>query len=257
LPAEEVPFELVDGYKVLVQGSIGGSPELNVMIDTGCTCSVVDEKTVEQFHLVTSPLGVNYLAVSRSGHAQLAIVRDLHVGPITTSLSCVIADIPFNDVDLLVGLDLLHWHDFTINFESRKLIFGSGDQLDCRASFEPDSPMIVVRVKVADHAVRMLVDTGAQKSLLYPDIVNIRTEGRPVVKFVHLAGYAFAREVCLNKVQVGTTVWEKLKAWVMYRPKPFYKMRRSPNWEGVLGISSLDLKKIHFDFKESFLSWEK
>jgi hypothetical protein len=65
-----------------------------------------------------------------------------------------------------------------------------------------------------------------------------------------MGGGSRSSEVPLQALQIGPTEWRELTAMVIDNPRP-------ERWDAVLGVGSLGLKRIHFDFERRILSWEK
>jgi hypothetical protein len=67
---------------------------------------------------------------------------------------------------------------------------------------------------------------------------------------VHLGGDTPAMQILLDHVYLGNSAWNGLKAVVLQSTQ-----LREHN--GTLGIAALGLARIHFDFAQCLISWEK
>jgi predicted aspartyl protease len=87
---------------------VEGNHELSMLVDTGAGCTVIDTQVAKRLHLTFLPQTVEYAAFGRLEKAPLAVVNDLKVGPIATSLACVVGDIPTRGVDMILGLNVFY-----------------------------------------------------------------------------------------------------------------------------------------------------
>ena len=247
--AQELPVLLISGNRVVIRGTIAGSRELTMLVDTGAKCTVIDPRMAQRLKLIFLPRTVEYVAFGKQARAPLAVVRDLRVGPITTSLACVVGAIPIGGVDMILGLNVLAKHNFEIDFQQRKMIFDPPESLPEPVPFEPGIMLPVIKVRVHSQVIRMLVDTGAAISCAFregPALWLNLNEHLRTSALVHMGGRSQYRDVSLKTLGIGSKEWRNLKAMVISNPKP-------ASWDAVLGIGSLGLRRIHFDFQQRFL----
>ena len=84
LAAQEPPavlFHLVEGWAIVVDGTIGGIPNRKIMIDTGAVPSAVNNKFAKQLNLAGSFQKLS--AMSRSVDAQRLRVPNVRIGPLS------------------------------------------------------------------------------------------------------------------------------------------------------------------------------
>jgi predicted aspartyl protease len=247
------PFKLLSGHKIVVRGTIEGGHELNMLLDTGADCTVIDRRIVRRLGLPLLPHTVEYVAVGKVEKAPLAQVRDLRVGTISTSLACIAGTVPVDGIDMILGLNVLRTRNFAIDYDEHKIVFGPCDMHAASAPFEPDRTLVVIKAKVHDQTIRMLVDTGAASFCLFEDgprVWQYRRIADRAASVPHMGGASRSIEVPLRALKMGPTEWKELTAVVVDNPRP-------ERWDAVLGVGSLGLKRIHFDFERRLLSWVK
>jgi len=250
--AQELPFQLITGNRAVVHGTVAGGHELVMLVDTGADCTVIDTRVAKQLHLAFLPQPVEYAAYGRVERVPLALVIDLKVGPISTSLACIVGDIPTPGVDMILGLNVLSKRNFEIDYERRKIVFDTHVIPSGSMPFEPHSGLVVIKGQVRDQTIRLLVDTGAAAHCIFeerPKIWQRRNDGsRATVSY--MGSSSESKEVALKAVNIGSIEWKEVQAMAIANPKP-------ADWDVVLGVGSLGLKQIYFDFEHRLLSWTR
>jgi predicted aspartyl protease len=250
--AQEVPFQLISGNRAVIKGTVAGGHELALLVDTGTECTVIDRRAAKRLQLTFLPQTAGYAALGKVGRAPVAIVRDLNVGPISTSVTCLVGDIPAEGVDVVLGLDLLSKTNFEIDYKQRKVVFDPGDKPSASVPFEPDTMLVVINARVHGKTIRMLVDTGAANHFVFGKgpIVWLGQDEGPVTAIPYMGNSLQCREVLMKVLTIGSIEWKDLKAMAISNPKPVL-------WDAVLSVGSLGLKQIYFDFEHRSLSWAR
>ncbi len=250
--AKELPFQLISGNRAVIYGTVAGGHELAMLIDTGADCTVIDTRAARRLHLEFLPQTVEYAAYGKLGRVPLALVRDLKVGPISTSLACIVGDIPTRGVDMILGLNVLSKRNFEIDYERRKIVFDAQAIPSRSMPFEPHTGLVVIKGQVHDQTIRLLVDTGATAHCVFkegPIICQHRNDGsRATISY--MGSSSESKEVALKTVNIGSIEWKEVIAMATANPKP-------ADWDVVLGVGSLGLKQIYFDFEHRLLSWTR
>ena len=136
-----LPFRLIDGWAVVVKGTIGGEPSRTILIDTGAVPSAISKEMAEKLGLLGSAeqVSVKNPAIG----VERVRVPNVQVGPVAAnSLDMVAADFGTIEqalhtrLDAVIGLDLLGRKNFTIDYRGKKILFGIGVQAADSVTFE-------------------------------------------------------------------------------------------------------------------------
>src|SRR5215472_5664895 len=116
-----VPFHLIDGWGIVLEGTLGGIPNCKIMIDTGAVPSVIDNKFSKRLGLGGSFEKLS--AVNRSVDAQRLRVPDVRIGPVSAeALDMMAVDLGQIErrldthIDAVIGLDFLARRNFRIDY---------------------------------------------------------------------------------------------------------------------------------------------
>ena len=125
----EIPFRLVQGFGIVVQGGIGQLTNLNFLVDTGAVPSVLSEKVASRIG-VTGATGA-FALLHNNIQAQYVTVDDLHFGSIRANgVAMVVVDLARFErllgtrIDAIIGLDILGRQNFGIDYKHRKIMPG-------------------------------------------------------------------------------------------------------------------------------------
>jgi len=215
--------------------------------------SVLDSGAARRFGLTIIPQAAQLRAFGRDTSVARAIVPGLKLGPVTASFPCLAADIPFSGVDAIIGLDVLRRQDFTIDYQARKIVFGEPQPMEDRVAFEREARLLIVPLRIAGRTLHMSMDTGVDGICLYEENSQIWTFGQTgaaQLTVIHLGGETPGRQIGLARVLMGSCEWIGLKAAVL---TPTQLLGR----DGTLGVVSLGLARIHFDFSHGLISWQR
>jgi len=254
----EVPFKLYRGYVIVVRGSIGGLKSLNLLVDTGAVPSVLDVRIARRLRLHGQPGQVD--VPTKTLATERVTVLDVEVGPShAEQLSMIVQDLSFAEevlgtrVDAMIGLDLLGQSPFTINYESRKLVFGPVDPSLSTVSYSPGLPYAVVILQVQQEALEILVDTGASNLVLFESGVR---NCRPAIKRVgretwtSMGGEMPVAKAQLVNAHLGAASWGQRLVYI-----PDNSANQPSGLAGLLGTVALG-KRVAFDSVLNMLAWE-
>jgi len=250
-----VPFELVSNFLVVVNGQVGELGNLRLILDTGSTYSVIDQRVADKLRLPRRPGKItNY---DRDVAVEWTEIREFRAGPIQASTARVlvvkIADYSefAGNVDGIIGLDLLSkGKRLTIDYEKRLVSFelgeeGSGARLPART--------FVVPVVVQGFRMRLLVDTGFHDMVLYKDrlfqgLPNVSILGEPKDAAI---GRMRAKQVSLPGVKI-TGPQRVSTVFLIDSPES-----GDPHGvDGYLGPAALHAKRIELDFAALKVRWQ-
>src|SRR6266481_9972806 len=252
-----LPAKLYNGYLVVVQGTIGSLEKRNLAIDTGAYPSIVDRSIAKKLHL----LGKNeeLRVVDHNINTQGAFVPELSIGPIRAkNFEVVVQDLTSISetfgvrVDALIGLDLLVYSSFRIDYRDKKVVFGPIDPLPMAAPMHWTDRMVCVDLKVNDQPAHLVVDTGAASLLLFgqrlPWTKGYNGDARG---YNNLGGRFTLREVKAHSLALAG---HELGAGTVFisnaqNMTPFH-------FDGLLATGALPFRQIAFDFERQQLEWE-
>lgn len=254
----EVPFRLLNGYAVLVKGSLGKLKGLNFVIDTGAAPSVVDRRVARQLKLKGN--GELLSVFSREVAADRVRLPKLRLGAIEAEgVEALAGDLRGLEkglgvrVDALIGLDVLARRNFGLEFIARRLVFDPPTRADGEVALEAGRPVAIVRLETAGAPLRVMLDTGARDLILFERRVRGRVPASAMgeTKNVsNLGGEVVLRRVALRGARLGGMPLGMAPAYMAETGSvPL------PDFDGLLGLVVLDVKRIDFDFDRRTVSW--
>jgi predicted aspartyl protease len=256
----EVRFKLYRGYAIVVRGSVGNFKNLNFLIDTGAVPSVVDQRVAQRLHLTgtTDRLSV----FTKKVDTERAIAPNVQVGPLRAEgLPVVVRDLSFaadalgTRVDAMIGFDFLSQSPFTIDYESKKIVFGPIDPTLTAVPYEAYPGYALVELKIQQQTLRLLVDTGASDLVLFRSatrdcqdaIKNVGTRA-----WSNMAGEIRVQQVQLKDAFLGATPWGAQGVFILPDGgNPPAGLR------GLLGVAALKAHRVGFDPYRRVIAWDR
>jgi predicted aspartyl protease len=250
-----MPFDLVGGFLVVVNGEIGNLDGLKFILDTGATHSLIDRRVADRLRLQRRSGEV--ISFDRHIDVDWAEIPDLRVGPLRgQALRIMVVKLTeysefAEHADGIIGLDLLSKsRKFSIDYDKRTVSFQLAD--DGTPDRSP-SACFVVPVVVQGVRVHLVVDTGLQGILLYGNrlrkrLPKMRIEGEPTKAAM---GSLRATQVRLPGVQI---VGAQAATTVLLIDGP--DEDSLPGVDGYLGPMALQAKRVEFDFDAGLLRWQ-
>jgi predicted aspartyl protease len=254
----QLPFRLVSGYLIQVEGRIGDQTHLKFILDTGATISMVGQRVAEKLKLdARTAQSFNF---DRNLQWETATLSEVQFGPIRAgNVVVLVGDLArysefAGKADAIIGMDLLRLSNVAIDFGAGVLIFDPTPQKTYLAGGDPMTKCLVVELQVQDRPVHLLVDTGMRGILLYEErlrkrVPSLRTAGS--LKNATMGGRMPVKQATLPDVVFGHRTRE---VPVLLLPSPAVDML--PGIDGIVGISALQARRVHFDFSNKTLSWE-
>jgi predicted aspartyl protease len=254
---EEVPFELVSGYLVVVDGSIGPLRGLKFVLDTGATHSAVSGKVADQLRLrrVTGKV----FNIDKTVKTEWAAIPEVELGPLRASqIRVMVTDLDYfrsmgTHVDAVIGLDLLRQRNFSIDFAAKKVRFGQMEAGRHSTGMVSDDISLRVEAEANGRPIHMILDSGAPGPMMYEE----RLENRAVDYNVEEEDYgnringvlrltrARVRRLQLGGSDIGHTVF------LTHSPAK----GELDGVDGFLGLTALKARRVNFDFETNTLSW--
>jgi predicted aspartyl protease len=254
---QKLPFKLYRNHLVITTGTLGGIERRNLLIDTGASPTVVDEALAYELGLkpiARPPGGMN--VVGGVVETYYAILKSFDLGPIhRESIRIVVANLSLMQaevgvrIDAIVGLDMLKPNDFQIDYDSRKINFGSIRASSWSAPMAQIAPFVIIETQINGTRVNLAVDTGTSQLVLFQEGLPDSIATLPVANRIQLsnvAGDIVAPEIQLANFTVGNRDLSGSTAVLATVPE-------CCEFQGVFGISALRFKRISFDFQHRLL----
>jgi predicted aspartyl protease len=253
-----LPIKLDRARRIIVQGTIDQEHFVNMMIDTGATCSVVSTKLAARLQLRTLLDNAAIIWIDQLVRRSVVVVPDIQLGPIHRALSCAAADIPLPGIDMIIGRDILRTLCFTVDYRGKTLLFGAGAPLKYSVSFDPSRKEIIVPVCIGRREIALLLDSGADRVYLfehrmYPWLKISPESTGNLLRHVSTARHAM--NTTLPNIRLGNAELESLEAAIIESLPG--GASRPLEWHGLLGLAALKAKRVRFDLKNGLFSWER
>ena len=167
-----VRFDLYRGYLIVVRGSAGPLKDLNFLLDTGASPTVLDRRLAQALHLVEVP-GV-LAGLNGQVETKRAIAPTLQFGPsrrenfpvLIEDLSSLGRALPIR-IDAVVGLDVVGQGAFEIDYSSHEITFGPVSSLKNSLPLRMTAGLPLVDAELNQTSVQLLLDTGASSLILF------------------------------------------------------------------------------------------
>jgi predicted aspartyl protease len=256
----EVPFQTYRDYLIVVQGSLGDTQRLNFIMDTGTDRTVIDNRVAQKLHMVgvVGKLGVHNQVVE----VQQAVLPSVQVGILRAEfLPVLIRDLTFLQqglgirIDAVIGLDVLSLNNFSIDYKTKRIVFGAAPVSGSSVPFQSAPPWLTVRMEVDGVSLPLLLDTAASGILLFESRIRDRLPQMISLgerKSSNMGGDFRLQRVLLATTNFGETDFGQQNAFVVEDQED-----ESREFDGLLGPSALGLKQIAFDFQRRTFSWKR
>ena len=164
-------------------------------------------------------------------------------------------------IDAIIGLDVLGGRDFSIDYQSKRITFempmggvNSTKTTEPQVPFEGGPGFAVVHIQIQGQVLRLMVDTGTSDLVLFAPRVQGRLPGtRPagVKTKTTMAGEERWPVLELPGARLGSIDLATPEAVLMDGQAP-----ASVDLDGLLGVASLGLRRITFDFEHNTIRWK-
>jgi predicted aspartyl protease len=259
----EVSFQLIDGWAIVVDGSLGGLQHQKMLIDTGAVPSAIGTRVAKRLGL-SGP--VQKLSVmNRSIAVERVHVPDVQLGVVlVVTLDMVAMDLGRIEqalgtrIDAVVGLDFLGMQNFSIDYRRKNLVFGTTTDAAGAIAFqikhEAGGTYILIPLESDGEKLQMLLDTGTKDLMLFRRRLRGSLEKLSVrgLDFnLNAGGNDRIGEAEMKLVTVGSISRQKQKAYVWNTPEGDLR-----SFDGLLGPRALGATIVEFDFDRHLVSFE-
>lgn len=257
--SDRVPFRLHRGYMILVEGRIENLDGLTFLVDTGASSTLLNSCLARKLKIKGSQRKA--VAYGRDLKVQGTILREFTIGATRfRTVPALIADfsrLPMigNRIDAIIGMNALIRENFSIDYKSKTLVFNPETASAASTALNAVGLSLVTELQVEGRTVRLLIDTGAKDLILFRSRlgdVRLRTPAANSKTIYHLSSAEELHMVRLSSVRLGETELSNVKAYLMEGPIQEYA-----GVEGILGVDSLGLDRIDFDFDRQLVSWSR
>jgi len=254
---QEVPFQLVGGFLIEFEGTIGGLEGLRFILDTGATHSVVDRRIARKLGVPLRPAEVFDFDTNRVIAGE-GVFPEVRFGPvILKDVDLFAANLGAlstfaENADAVVGMDLLGFGSFAIDYDQRRMFFQPVER--SLSSVRLHDSAMCLQLRVQDHVMELLLDTGIEGLVLFEDrlrreIPNLVTEGKQ--KYIRLGPHTRAIQTTIPGIYLGTKEINQ-NVWLIKGPKS----GALPGIYGYLGASALKPHRLEFDISGSHLRFQ-
>jgi len=258
-----VPFHLIDGWAIVLDGTVGGIADCKIMIDTGAVPSAINGKFAKQLGLTGSSQKLS--AMNRSVDAQRLRVPEVRIGSLyVEALEMVAVDLKRIEqrldthIDAVIGLDFLARRNFRLDYRRKKLVFDYGTNGTSAIPFEMQheagGAYILIPLQSGGQQLQVLLDTGTKDLTLFDRRVSGMLQRWRVFGNdfnVTAAGRDPLVAVEMDSIKVGPIFRRKQKACVL--PTSEEHLR---SFDGILGPAVLGATAVVFDFDRHIVSFE-
>jgi predicted aspartyl protease len=257
----EIPFRLVDGWAVVVRGTVGGEPNRTILIDTGAVPSAISKEMAKKLGLLGSVEKISVM--NRAIDVERVRVPNVQLGPVAAeALEMVAADLGAIEqalqthLDAVIGLDLLGKQNFAIDYRGKKLLFGIGihdaNSVTFQLKHAAGGTYVLIPMESGGEKFQMLLDTGTKditlfRSRLKGSLQQIRLRSEDVT--VNAGGSSQINKVVIPSLQVGSISRRKQDAYVWTTPEAELR-----EFDGMLGPAALGAIALEFDFDRSIIT---
>jgi predicted aspartyl protease len=260
---EEIRFQLIDGWAVVLEGTLAGVPHRKLMLDTGAVPSAINAKFARKVGL--SGASSELSLMNRSITVERVRVPEVRLGSVSVrALDMVAVDLQRIEqalgtrIDAVIGFDFLAQQNFSLDYRHKKLIFGKGAALSGAIAFETEheagGTYVVIPMECDGEQVRVLLDTGTRDLMLFKgrlrgslQHLHSRAQGFNL----NAGGQDLLTEVEIPSVRAGPVFrkWQKAYVWTLAE-------NQSRGFDGLLGPAAFGATTVGFDFDRRLLSFE-
>jgi hypothetical protein len=254
----EVPFRLFNDNLVVVKVAVGTVNSVNMILDTGTNPSAISQKLADRLKLVRKTESLQTL--NGTIQTQSLTLPYIQLGPLEVRpIRVLIQDLSFMEQSLgislggIVGLDILRTASFTIDYRSKRIVFGLIAASARTVRFETQEPFLTVKAMIEGQEVRLLVDSGTWGLLVYRN--RLQTSPKQIHFDPNASISSPGGMTHVGWLRAGVSLGkDNLGA----RNVAIADIDSDPqnDFDGLLGFSKMGFLKVSFDFENGLFGWE-
>ena len=255
-----IRFNLYRGYLILARGSAGPLNNLNLLLDTGTSSTILNERLAKRLGLVEKPAAIG--VANGRVQATRTTAPSVRIGPIRrNNFPVLIQDLDFLQrallvpVDAVIGLDVLGQVRFMVDYTSREIHFGSSTPLPFSIPLQWRGGLATVDAELNHAPVHLLLDTGASSLMLFETRMPRSVSGQSVgvvKRSTNLNGNFERKQVWLHSLKLGEAEFGGEPAFVV-------RDRSDPgrDFDGLMNPAALGITRIAVDVERGVLAFSR
>jgi predicted aspartyl protease len=253
-----VGFDLYRGYLIVVRGSAGPRKDLNFLLDTGASYTVLDRRLARKLRLDELP-GV-LAGVNGRVAAGRAIAPSLQIGPTRReNLSVMIEDLSCFDkalpvrIDAVIGLDVVGQGAFEIDYSSRQINFGPLPSLKNTLRLRMSGGLPLVDAELDETPVHLVLDTGASSLILFEPKTATQAKVSAVEHSAKTMGQFGGKPVWLSSLRLGQAEFQREAAFLVPRGGGI----EDRDFDGLVSPALLGITKVAIDLDQGVVAFSR
>ena len=252
-----LPVRLHRGFLIRIAVRVGALRDLDFILDTGATRSVVDARVARTLGLAGFPTTLRSLQERRA--AEDVLLPTLQVGPLEVVVRALVTDLSALTAthgfapDGILGLDVLRGVRFAVDYEKRVVQFGTMGDGPESVPLDRASAFLVVNTRIDGTWVKLAVDTGSDAIALFADSIppTLRDAAAGDLAAVGLEGAIRLKHLMPDWFWLGYAKWHRPSLHVMPGASA------DESYHGLLGPRALGIRYIVVDPELMRLSWSR
>jgi Aspartyl protease len=254
----KVGFDLYRGYLIVVRGSAGPQKDLNFLLDTATSPTVLDRRLAQKLHLDELPevlAGLNgRVAAGR------AIAPSLQIGPTRRdNLPVVIEDLSFFEkalpvrIDAVIGLDVVGHGAFEIDYGSRQINFGPLPSLKDSVRLRMSGGLPFMDAELNQTPVHLILDTGASSLILFgpkTPTPESPVKTSAVLQSSNMMGQFEGKSLWLRSLRLGQVEFQREPAFLVQSHAGATK-----DFDGLVSPARLGITKVVIDLDQGVVAF--
>jgi predicted aspartyl protease len=243
---------------IVARGSAGPLRNLNLLLDTGTSSTILDRGLARRLHLDEQPATI--AVVDGRVRAGKTIVPNLEFGPIRRdNFSVVTEDLAFLQkalsvpIDAVIGFDVLGQGSFTVDYTSREIRFGPPPKLPISIPLRAKEGLATVDAELNHAPVHLLVDTGASSLIIFETRMPKSISGleiSAIERSTNLNGNFERKQVWLQSLRLGEAEFGQEPAFVVHD-----RSDAGRDFDGLVSPAALGITKIAVDLERGVVAF--